>query len=81
VGGQFFARTPTIKGLLMGCHWHSGLITGLDEGITLVGCRVSFNDNHTVILFVVLNNRSIKIQKQYYLKAHDLFDCLIHLYH
>ena len=21
----------------MGCHWHSGIITGHDEGITLVG--------------------------------------------
>ena len=31
----------TIKGLLMGCHWHSGLITGHDDGITLVGFRVS----------------------------------------
>jgi len=25
----------------MGCHWHSGLITGHDNGITLVGVRVS----------------------------------------
>jgi hypothetical protein len=25
----------------MGCHWHSVLITGQDDGITLVGVRVS----------------------------------------
>ena len=31
----------TIKGLPMGCHWHSVLITGHDDGITLVGVRVS----------------------------------------
>ena len=29
------------KGLVMGCHWHSVLITGHDDGITLVGVRVS----------------------------------------
>ncbi|MFY0649063.1 MAG: hypothetical protein JXQ86_00280 [Methylophilaceae bacterium] len=29
------------KVLVMGCHWHSGLITVLDNGITLVGVRVS----------------------------------------
>ena len=31
----------TINGLVMGCHWHSGLITGHDEGIKRVGVRVS----------------------------------------
>jgi len=25
----------------MGCHWHSGLITGHDDAIALVGVRVS----------------------------------------
>jgi len=29
-------RGLTIKGLVMGCHWHSGHITGHDDGITLV---------------------------------------------
>jgi len=31
----------TIKGLPMSCHWHSLLITGHDDGIKLVGVRVS----------------------------------------
>ena len=34
-------RSLTIKGLLIGCHWHSVLITGHDDGIKLVGVRVS----------------------------------------
>ena len=31
----------TIKGLPMSCHCYSGLITGHDDGITLMGVRVS----------------------------------------
>jgi len=31
----------TIKGLPMSCHFYSGLITGHDDGIRLVGVRVS----------------------------------------
>ena len=29
-------RSSTIKGLLLDYHWHSVLITGHDDGITLV---------------------------------------------
>ena len=29
------------KGLVMDCHWHSGFIKDYDDGITLVGVRVS----------------------------------------
>ena len=43
------------KVLVMVCHWHSGLITGHDDRITLVGVRVlhcrNILQNRVVFMF------------------------------